>query len=366
MGKSQPWIHSSVVDGWFILFPAFGATLLALASAHWFPQEREMPGWTWVLLVLFVDVAHVYSTLFRTYFDREEMEQHATLYWMVPLLCWVVGAWLYSMGALAFWRVLAYLAVFHFVRQQYGFLRIYARGEKQAPWDRWLDQAAIYSATLYPLLFWHTHLPRNFRWFIDGDFASIPWVWLDSLGRVLYGLILAAYLLKELGEWRRGRFNLPKNVLLAGTYLSWWVGIVVLNGDLAFTAANVIAHGIPYMALIWIFGYKKSGKDREAGRRDWGSQLTFWAMRFIPLYLGLMVLFAFLEEGFWDGLVWRDHSYIFQWFRGLSQVVDKDTLAWLVPFLALPQSVHYVLDGFIWRLKSPKKEWRVHVFKLAR
>jgi hypothetical protein len=25
---------------------------------------------------------------------------------------------------------------------------------------------------------------------------------------------------------------------------------------------------------------------------------------------------------------------------------------WLVPLLALPQSTHYVLDGFIWRRKK--------------
>ena len=32
---------------------------------------------------------------------------------------------LYSRGELVFWRALAYLAVFHFVRQQYGWMALY-------------------------------------------------------------------------------------------------------------------------------------------------------------------------------------------------------------------------------------------------
>jgi hypothetical protein len=35
------------------------------------------------------------------------------------------------------------------------------------------------------------------------------------------------------------------------TGLSWRVGIVALDSDLALTMITVIAHGVPYFALIW-------------------------------------------------------------------------------------------------------------------
>jgi hypothetical protein len=33
-------------------------------------------------------------------------------------------------------------------------------------------------------------------------------------------------------------------------------------------------------------------------------------------------------------------------------VAEPALLMWLVPLLALPQSTHYVLDGFIWRRRA--------------
>jgi len=50
-------------------------------------------------------------------------QAQAWLYSLVPVLGLTIGIALYSEGELVFWRVLAYLAVFHFIRQQYGWLR---------------------------------------------------------------------------------------------------------------------------------------------------------------------------------------------------------------------------------------------------
>jgi hypothetical protein len=47
------------------------------------------------------------------------------LYSLVPLLGFAIGVALYSEGELVFWRALAYLAVFHFIRQQYGWVALY-------------------------------------------------------------------------------------------------------------------------------------------------------------------------------------------------------------------------------------------------
>jgi len=241
----QPWIHSPALDGAFILAPALLVTAIVLLFPRAFGADSEIPLWVWATLIIGIDVAHVYSTLFRTYLDSEEFRNRRALYVLVPLLGWVAGVLLYSAGALVFWRVLAYLAVFHFVRQQYGFLMIYARRESDA--FRWLDKTTIYLATLYPIVYWHTH-PRNFSWFIEGDFVRVPFAVAERGLAVVYALVLAAYASKEIVAWRRsGAFNLPKNLLVLGTALSWFVGIVVCNGDLAFTITNVVSHGVPYM-----------------------------------------------------------------------------------------------------------------------
>jgi hypothetical protein len=359
----QPWIYSPGFDGGFILAPALIITLLALCFGQQLTASPGIPTWLWGVLIIGVDVGHVYATLFRTYADPKEWQARKELYLLIPFLCWVVGTMLYSIDAIWFWRAIAYLAVYHFVRQQYGFMMIYARQEQAPRWQRRLDQATIYSATLYPLIYWHTHLPRQFDWFIAGDFAALPWPLLHDGALVLYCLCLIAYGFKELQQFFRQRtFNAPKNLLVLGTCVSWFVGIITFNNDLVFTAINVVAHGIPYSALIWIYCRNREQNApaaRSARRQIWRQLFT---LRMIPLYCGILVACGYLEEGLWDGLVWRDHGHLFAPFQFLPKIDDKLMLAWLVPLLALPQMTHYVLDAYIWRLKKNHAEWKAILF----
>ena len=359
----QPWIYSARVDGAFILAPALLVTALVILLKSRIEQIDELPLWLWATLVVGVDVGHVYSTLFRTYVDAEERSARQSLYVLVPLGCWVVGALLYSVDAIWFWRALAYLAVFHFVRQQYGFMMIYGRLEKKGDLARRLDQATIYAATLFPLLYWHTHLPRNFSWFVEGDFAPIDLPLIGDAAAVLYLLLLAAYVVKEARIYVTERtFNLPKNLLLAGTVVSWFTGIVYMNSDLAFTATNVVAHGVPYIALIWIYGHNRGEATPRARIFDRIPYRALFSPRMAPIYLAILVALAYVEEGLWDGFIWTEHRGLFHLFRVLPEANDHALLSWLVPLLALPQMTHYVLDAYIWRLQEAGTEWKKILF----
>src|SRR5207237_675550 len=128
----------------WILSPAWLTT-----AAVWLLRDRldggsESPLWAWVALVLCIDVAHVYSTVFRTYLDPSELGARRPLLAWIPLGGWVVGVLLHSWKPLYFWRGLAYLAVYHFMRQQYGFLRLYARRERSSALGRAIERAFIH------------------------------------------------------------------------------------------------------------------------------------------------------------------------------------------------------------------------------
>lgn len=343
------WLSSPVFDSFWILGPAFISAAAVAIFSNSIPETNTVPLWVWVCFVLLIDVSHVYATLFRTYFNERAASENRLLLTAIPIICWVVGSLLYSMNEIYFWRTLAYLAVFHFARQQFGFMMLYSRGGK----FRHLDEAAIYAATIYPLLFWHSH-ERNFSWFVNGDFLNFPQV-ICTLALPVYILIMVAYTVKEILLHRnrsrsapRVPFNWPKNLLLIGTAVSWWVGIITFNSDMAFTITNVVSHGIPYMALIWLYHHKNGSPTKS-----WKSLLLTNAIAFF-LFLAFL---AYLEEGLWDGLVWREHRSIFAIFSALPHLNDHSILALLVPFLSLPQSVHYVLDGFIWRVKERENIW---------
>jgi heme/copper-type cytochrome/quinol oxidase subunit 4 len=349
---SFPWLHSAKVDVPFILLPPFLVLLCLLflpeALIH---QQEQISLWTWVFLVMLVDVGHVYSTVFRTYFDSTTFKEKRSILILIPFLCWVSGVLLYSFGADVYWRCLAYLAVFHFVRQQYGFMRLYARNDASGNFSKWMDTIMIYACTIFPLLHWHFRGPHFFNWFVSGDFIYLEGESLLLLFYVLFLIISIVFVAKELWLFRNGnKLNIPKLAIISGTFISWYFGIVYFNSDLAFTALNVISHGVPYMALIWIYGEKKS-------RSNASTLFAFVFKKSFGWIFFLLIIFsmAYLEEGLWNGLVWHEYDQIFPWISTFSP--SDDFLLLLVPLLTLPQMTHYVIDGFIWKVKKDEYKW---------
>jgi hypothetical protein len=289
-------------------------------------------------------VAHVWSTAYRVDLDPAELKRRPALYFGTPLAVYILGVLLYTSSGALFWRVLAYVAVAHFVRQQYGWMALYRRRlGPSATFDRVLDDAAIYSATLYPLVYWHAHLPREFAWFVEGDFLpGLPRSAADLLLPV-HAAITLAYVARQVMLVALGRpVSWGKNLILATTWLAWYGGIVVLGSDYAFTVTNVLVHGIPYLAVVWLYG-----RNRHAAR-DTGLGRVFRPGRWV-LYLAPLLLLAWAEEWAWDLLVWHDRAAL---FPGPMLVPGPELLALLVPLLALPQATHYVLDAWIWRTRG--------------
>lgn len=353
--KAQPWIGKPWIETVFILMPPFLSLLLVIIFPGLFQNQKGVTDAGWVILILLIDVAHVYSTLYRTYFDPLSFRKQKSILTAIPFIGFVIGVLLYSVSSALFWRVLAYTAVFHFIRQQYGFMRVYSRKEiNPGKWSLWIDKTVIYYATLYPLLFWHLKGPRNFNWFTDSDFLFFKSEVLLTIFTVLYVIITSVYVFSELIKWIRDRYiNFPKLAVISGTCLSWYFGIVYFNGDMAFTLLNVVSHGIPYMALVWLYGEKNYSQSKR------GTQFLrlIFSARGLIVFLGLLFLFAWIEEAIWDLFVWKEHSSVFG-IRGMElPELSQSLLSFLVPLLALPQITHYILDGFIWKIRKEEFKW---------
>ncbi|MEW5977547.1 MAG: hypothetical protein AB1898_17275 [Acidobacteriota bacterium] len=355
----QPrWLVSARYDVGFFILPGLISLIILFSSPRDLMESEAIPLWIWVALVVMIDVSHVYASLYRTYLDPEEFQRRRSLYLLVPGTLFLAGVSLYSVEALYFWRVLAYVAVIHFVRQQYGFLALYKyrRGER-LQWEARFDKGLLYLTTAYPLIYWHTHLPRKFVWFVDGDFLSIPVRQVSLWSGYLYLVWAIAYLAKELWFGRRGRpLNPGKHLVLFTTAVNWYVGIVLFNSDFSFTVTNVVAHGVPYLALVWIYGRRKWRKWPGS----WRVQTWFQPSR-VGLFLGLLVGLAFLEEVLWDLIVWKEHLVLLG-ERLSFPSWGHEVLSLVVPLLALPQATHYVLDAFIWKLNGSNPDLKQLLF----
>lgn len=338
-GTQYPWLFNAPLDLCaFLGSTAIAFGLLALGEPLGLLGDGT-PDWLWVATILMIDVAHVYATGFKVYFVPQELRRHPWLYGLTPLLGFATSWILYQQGAMVFWRAIAYLAVFHFVRQQYGWMALYrAKEGDTARIGWWIDTVAIYMATLYPLIYWHTHLPRKFFWFTQGDFIALP-SWLSLVAGLVYWIAMSVYLIRvAVRAWRDRRINPGKEIMFLSTVLCWYIGIITFDSDYAFTVTNVITHGVPYLVLVyWVYAVQKK-EDPDAA--------TLLGGRWIR-YLAILWGLAYLEEFLWDVGVWHDRSWLFGTPQDWSSFQ-----AVLVPLLAVPQITHYVLDGFIWKRKA--------------
>jgi len=191
------WLFSKTTDLFLLGLPVWFCWLVCFSL----PEEtlnRELPVWTWVVIVICIDVSHVWSTLFRTYLDKDEFSNHSRLLKTAPLisfgLCFLAAAVSISL----FWSMLAYLALYHFVKQQYGFMQLYrAKYGRIQIKKLFSDKFIIYMSMLYPVLFWHINYDREFEWFVSGDFIRLNFdfligvkPWINRIGLSLYFVLL--------------------------------------------------------------------------------------------------------------------------------------------------------------------------------
>lgn len=336
---NNKWLFSRNIDLSVFLGSAIVSLLLLFVGWQVGILDDESPDWTWISAVLLIDVAHVWSTSFRVYFDAQEFKKRIWLYTLVPVFGYAVGVALYSEGELVFWKVLAILAVFHFVRQQYGWVNLYrAKLREKSHWTWRIDAAAIYLATVYPLVFWMTSLPRNFNWFVENDFFNLPRA-VETVLFPIYVLSLVVYFGKSVYLYfKDGFLNPGKDIIVLTTAVCWYVGIVFFNSDYAFTVTNVIIHGVPYFALIYFYAKSR----RENAGRFYRRLSSNWI-----IFLATLWALAYVEELIWNRGVWHEKNWMFggNWETGNWKM-------YLVPLLAVPQLTHYILDGFIWKRKN--------------
>jgi hypothetical protein len=332
------WLISFRVDAGLMMAPAWLALLWSLGL----PDGEQSPWWVYLFIVLALDVGHVWATLFRTYMDPVELSRRTWLYLSVPILSAVGCLVLHSLGSGIFWRVMAYAALFHFMRQQYGFTALYRLRQglpgrcREASVERWM----IHSLVLFPVLWWHVHLPRDFSWFVEGDFVQgLPAWTLWPAGLATAALVLAhAFYRVRSRLWSPGR-----DLWALTTGLVWFGGIIWTHGDLPFTLTNVVAHGLPYYVLVLWVSRRKWTQQGRGALRPWLFQGA-GLLASLSMLLGL----AFLEEGLWDVFVWQENSWLFGSWAEPSGLLGSMAAC----LLAVPQVTHYILDGYIWKMSD--------------
>ncbi|MDO9280611.1 MAG: hypothetical protein Q7U06_01815, partial [Pseudomonadota bacterium] len=216
------WLVSPAYDlAWFS-----GPALVAATVALLLPDGAETGLVAWLVLVVIIDVAHTWATLYRAWLDPAARRDRPGLLWGVPLAAFAGATTLHTLAAPWFWTVLAYVAVFHFVRQQQGFAALYrARaGVGRAELEARVEHYTVAMLCVFPVLWWHANLPRRFAWFTPTDFlVGLPSGMATAVG-VVTAILFATWAVLRLRSrsWQPGR-----DLWVLSTAASWSVGIVL-------------------------------------------------------------------------------------------------------------------------------------------
>lgn len=337
-----PWyLFSPTTD--LIAFAGSGViTIVGLAIARYYGLlDQDVPEWLWLFALVLMDGGHIFGTLFRVYLDREEVRRRPYLYWLTPLGCFLIALLAAQVGLWLYIRLIAYAAIFHFVRQQYGWVRLYRhrRGEGDKLGGR-LDEITVYAATLYPLLYLHVHAVPGIGWLSPSDLVRLPDILLPFT--VAYWAIMTAYLLKSLYAWSgRAMTNPGKDIVVVTTALCWYLGLVTFHeSTFARAFCVVVLHAMPYYALT----YNYTRLRRKAGHTVGG-----WFGREWTSFLVFHILLAILLKEAWS-LVKGSKSLSL--FGTGSWLIPREAVFILIPLLGTVQLTHYFLDAFIWRKKD--------------
>ncbi len=92
-----PFIYSNRGDGFFILAPPFLILVVLFLLPDSLLTGDNIPIWAWLILIVGIDVSHVYSTLYRSYFNPEEFAKHKKVMIFIPLVVLGLGVFLYSL-----------------------------------------------------------------------------------------------------------------------------------------------------------------------------------------------------------------------------------------------------------------------------
>jgi len=350
MNKSV-WLFSKKTDLIFLFLPIWIVWFWAFSNDL---ENKSLPTWAWFVFILGIDVSHVWSTIFRTYLNKNDRLNHKKSIRFVPLILLPILFVLAVYSTHLFWAILAYIAVYHFMKQQYGFLALFSfkNQEKHSSLKKSFDKWVIYTGMIYPVIYWHFDKERSFNWFIQHDFIPlfklIDDIQFFSYLNVVYFLLLAVWIISETIAAKNGKFATGKVLWVTSTYLNWYLGIIFFNSDYIFSVTNVVAHGVPYLVLI--IKYKIGEEEIEQG-----SKLKFFDIILNTFSVLMLVFFiAFFEEYFWDMLVNLERTEIFETISPYWINIENSPvlIALCTAILTLPQVTHYVLDGFIWKFNN--------------
>ncbi|MCO4792816.1 MAG: hypothetical protein KC493_03830 [Bacteriovoracaceae bacterium] len=308
-------------DFLYILFPGLIAAVYFLSA--------EADNYIYEILAFIVmgliDSGHVYSTLWRTYFHKDERSSSKRYIW-IPLSVFVIGfiwfyfqfKWLYSF--------IFYITAYHHLRQYFGVVKWYEKLEGQ--FTKWSGRF-LYILSLCPAIAAHFRSDLIIEFYTKSDVLMYPNKNLFQLLIIINIIVMLSYLIYEYFNYKRGEFLLNRTLSVILPVTLYTLVFYLGKDGFQILLPLMVAHGVPYYAML--------GQSLIKTRRDrFPNYKVVWKAIFLTA-----VVFGGFEFYFERELIDFDLEYLF--------VAPTVWESLLLGVYVIPLMSHYLIDAYIWR-----------------
>ena len=265
--------------------------------------------------------------------------------------------------------LLIYFVIFHFMKQQYGFLRYFSRDEYRAhPRLRHWEDGYFYLGVLAPVVSWHVQAPTALlgmywtQYFLRADWLAplSQWLWYG------YGLAAAGYwFIQWRYVWCGGSVPLPKYLVLLLAHLGWGALSLFPDKGMLFWLGVVLYHDLSYFMFIWLIA-RRDHRLQQLPRPRWFSWKSWpgaLGYVFLVCLLADLLIHAHLslvagsyKKGFHALLLPAGViETLTGWYQTMLGAFESQLLflvGWALFFSI--QAHHYFIDRYLWKRE---KDW---------
>lgn len=326
------YIVSPLFDWIFLIGSPLIAIAVVLGAVQLLPKAQVE-----AYVLTYMALGHHVPTFLRAYGDPSEYDTNRFKLITIPAVVVPILFLIYLIDSRLFMLIFIW-DQYHFVRQHYGFMRLYDAKVGNIPTGRYnLDQLLSFSGFICIIAYSDFYSYVYTGTFYDLGLVLPPWIGtvLRQGSLSVTAILGILYVLDIQRRWAQGeRITVLKLAIFANTYGVWYYAYVVLSDPLLSYSISSFFHCLQYDAFAWYYNQKKARTlDRTKGnlifRYLHGSRM--W-----PLYVLVIFGYGFLS-GTAGGVA-----------PGLIYFVNRTTGV-----------LHYYFDSFIWRVR--RAEFRKHL-----
>lgn len=276
-----------------------------------------------------IDSAHVYTTFVLLFFSKK-LVSYFTFRKLILIGLFTLFA-LFLIFSLTShsqwtWYFIAAGAIFHFIKQQVGWMKIATKERIQGPFQTWIDLLSIYTLTGITVVYRLTLLEQP-NWFLNND--------LPKLDQNYFQVASLIFILSQISFFSTNVYNSFKTKLIPtaklniwlSTFIGWFFALIILE-DMSLTVSLLLLqHGLPYLVLI----SKKSESQVDRISKKIFKIYIVLAGGFLLGYLNYYIIASPKFEG--------------------QDFLKSETTAALFAIYFGAQFIHYAYDSFLWKAK---------------